>query len=180
MSSARKRSSPTMLLVSAAAVHGPPTVTPGIRSSSSSRRAAATCDWSSSMSPKYASTLAFVPSSDVMVGVAGDGCTTRATSGSRSISRTTFATAALPSGDATGTPGSTRATTEGTADAPVAATMSSCASTAFDEGSLNPLADSPPIRLMPTPRAAAATRRETMSTLRGWASDTRAMRSSTR
>ena len=77
------------------------------------------------------------------------------------------------------TPGSTTAISDGTAEAPVAATISSCATTAFDAGSLNPLAERPPIREIPMPSAAAATARATRITRMGWASETRAMRSST-
>ena len=122
MSSARKRSSPTMVLVSAAAVHPPPTVTPLIADSSSPRRRAACCAWSSLTSPKYATTVARSPFRDTSWGRPGTGAATLATSGSAFISFTTRATTAWPAGDCTLAPGSTMATTDGTAEAPVAAT----------------------------------------------------------
>ena len=82
------------------------------------------------MFPKYATTVARSPFRDTRPALPGTGPTTRATSGSAFMVSTTSATAACPVGDAMGVPGSTMATTDGTADAPVAATTASCASTA--------------------------------------------------
>ena len=111
--------------------------------------------------------------------MAADGPATRATSGSSFIAVATRLTSACPLGDATGTPGSTMATSEGTAEAPVAATISSCARTDSEFGSLKPLAERFPMSVKPMARAAAAMTSAAMMTRMGCACDTRAMRWST-